>query len=89
MTSSFASRTHDHHVHAAGMPRTPRRYRLVDGQGEHHPVLDDLYETLDAAWEEAMRWWSDQAGSNQEAVGIGVEVSTPCGGWRTLRHPGC
>lgn len=66
-----------------------RQYRLVDSQGEPHPVLDDLYDSLEAAWAEAMGWWQNQSGSSQGPVGIGVEVSTASGSWRTLRHPGC
>lgn len=65
----------------------PRVYRLVDRQGNPHPVLDDLYDTLEAAWSEAVSWWSEQRGS-AEPVEIGVEVSTASGSWRTLRHPG-
>jgi hypothetical protein len=64
-----------------------RRYRLVDEQGAPHPVLDDLYESLEAAWAEAQSWWQEVA-PGQEPVGIGVEVSTACGDWRTLRHAG-
>jgi hypothetical protein len=66
-----------------------RCYRLVDRQGAPHPVLDDLYESLDAAWSEAMGWWQEHCGSAQEPVDIGVEVSTASGDWRTLRFPGC
>jgi hypothetical protein len=65
-----------------------RHYRLVDQQGSPHPVLDDLYETLDSAWEEACGWWQKQTGNSSEPIGIGIEVSTGCGSWRTLRHPG-
>jgi hypothetical protein len=65
-----------------------RQYRLVNGQGEPHPVLDDLYESLDSAWNEATNWWSQEIGTSQGPMEIGVEVSTACGGWRTLRHPG-
>ena len=36
-------------------PSHVRIYRLVDRQGAPHPVLDDLYESLDAAWSEAIR----------------------------------
>ncbi len=64
-----------------------RCYRLVDEQGAPHPVLDDLYDSLEAAWSEALTWWHDVA-PGQEPVGIGVEVSTASGDWRTLRHPG-
>ena len=65
-----------------------RHYRLVDGQGQPHPVLDDLYESLDAAWAEANSWWQEQFGPAQQPVEIGVEVSTASGDWRTLRFPG-
>jgi hypothetical protein len=64
-----------------------RCYRLVDEQGAPHPVLDDLYDSLEAAWAEALSWWHDVS-PGQEPVGIGVEVSTASGDWRTLRHPG-
>lgn len=66
----------------------PRLYRLVDQEGGPHPVLDDLYDTLDAAWGEAIEWWCEQFGPQNGPVNIGVEVSTGSGSWRTLRHPG-
>jgi hypothetical protein len=66
-----------------------RLYRLVDRQGAPHPVLDDLYESLDSAWAEAISWWKEQMGTSQGPVEIGVEVSTASGTWRTLRYPGC
>ena len=66
-----------------------RRYHLVDQYGSPHPVLDDLYDSLEAALEEAHHWWHEQFGDERDPVGIGVEVSTGCGSWRTLRHPGC
>ena len=72
-------------------PQTPacqRQFRLVDSQGAPHPVLDDLYDSLDAAWSEAMDWWQNQWGASQGPVEIGVEVSTANGNWRTLRYPG-
>ena len=65
-----------------------RHYRLVDRQGAPHPVLDDLYESLESAWEEAIHWWHSQTGASQGPVEIGVEVSTTSGSWRTLRYPG-
>jgi hypothetical protein len=65
-----------------------RAYRLVDAQGEPHPVLDDLYDSLDAAWAEAVGWWDQHNTASQEPVAIGVEVSTTNGGWRTIRYPG-
>ena len=74
-------------LHAAASS-SARLYRLVDQQGEPHPVLDDLYDSLEAAWAEALGWWSEHVGADQAPVGIGVEVSTASGGWRTLRHAG-
>lgn len=65
-----------------------RLYRLVDQQCAPHPVLDDYFESMDAAWEAALDWWTEQVGSTEEPIGIGVEVSTPRGDWRTLRYPG-
>ncbi|MEB3265759.1 MAG: hypothetical protein VKN13_04005 [Cyanobacteriota bacterium] len=65
-----------------------RRYRLVNELGLPHPVLDDLYDSLDSAWSEAVSWWQEQMGDSREPVGIGIEVSTANGDWRTLRHPG-
>ncbi|MFZ9621860.1 MAG: hypothetical protein ACO289_11720 [Prochlorococcaceae cyanobacterium] len=73
---------------SAGSATATRLYRLVDQQGAPHPVLDDLYESLDAAWDEARSWWHEQFGHELEPIGIGIEVSTGCGSWRTLRHPG-
>ena len=64
-----------------------RVYRLVDHRGDPHPVLDDLYDSLDAAWSEALSWWHGERGPAAPPVGIGVEVSTGSGVWRTLRHP--
>ena len=66
---------------------TPRVYRLVDHRGDPHPVLDDLYDSLEAAWDEAQSWWHSESGPAAPPVGIGVEVSTGSGAWRTLRHP--
>ena len=64
-----------------------RLYRLTDLSGNTHPVLDDLYESFDAAWLDALAW-SDRMGHNpSEPVAIGVEVSSPNGHWRTLQYP--
>jgi len=71
-----------------GNVQTCRTYRLVDQQGDPHPILDDLYDSLDAAWSEALHWWQEEFGPVQGPVGIGVEVSTLSGEWRTLRYPG-
>lgn len=73
---------------SAGASQTSRHYRLVDQQGCPHPVLDDLYDSLESAWEEACLWWREQCSSERGPIGIGIEVSTACGSWRTLRHPG-
>jgi len=67
------------------------QYRLIDHRGAPHPVLDDLYDSLDAAWSDARSWWDQQLESlsgRLEPMAIGVEVSTACGSWRTVRHPG-
>ncbi|MCP9771744.1 hypothetical protein KBY66_03770 [Synechococcus sp. Tobar12-5m-g] len=65
-----------------------RLYRLVDQQCSPHPVLDDHFESMDAAWEAALDWWQKQVGAVEQPIGIGIEVSTPRGDWRTLRYPG-
>ncbi len=65
-----------------------RLYRLVDQQCCPHPVLDDHFDSMDAAWEAAIEWWQEQSGGREEPIGIGVEVSTARGDWRTLRYPG-
>lgn len=67
--------------------RLPRAYRLVNELGEPHPILDDLYESHEAAWAEALHWWQMQAHPIQAPIAIGVEVSTSNGEWRTIRHP--
>lgn len=51
-------------------------------------MLDDLYDSLESAWEEARAWWQLQGFQGQRPMEIGVEVSTACGSWRTLRHAG-
>jgi hypothetical protein len=50
-------------------------------------VLDDIYDSLDAAWAEALSWWEEN-GQGQVHPAIGVEVSTTSGCWRTVRAPG-
>ena len=84
---SMASSTHVFSIR----PQSPviRSYRLVDQYGSPHPVLDDLYDSLESAWSEATLWWQAQAPGTPEPLGIGVEVSTSTGNWRTLRHPAC
>jgi hypothetical protein len=68
------------------MPRS-RAYRLVDARGEPHPVLDDHYDSQESAWSEAVDWWETQPHGSREPIGIGVEVSTINGEWRTIRYP--
>lgn len=72
----------------ASLSGYPRRFRLVDRDGAPHPVLDDLYDSLESAWEEARAWWEGQGSRPEAPMPIGIEVSTGCGSWRTLRHPG-
>jgi hypothetical protein len=75
-----------------------RLYRLTDRQGQPHPVLDECFESLDQALEAALDWL-EQGGlvdaradqrerERQLALQVGVEMSTPSGSWRTLRHAG-
>jgi hypothetical protein len=64
-----------------------RLYRLTSLNGEPHPVLDDIYESFDSAWNDASNWWLNRGHSDQEAIPIGVEVSTRHGCWRTLQYP--
>jgi hypothetical protein len=56
-------------------------------------VLDDLYDSLEAAWSDARSWWGQHLGRPEpaeqlEPMAIGIEVSTASGNWRTVRHPG-
>jgi hypothetical protein len=76
----------------------PRLYRLTDRHGEPHPVLDEPFESLELAVEAAMEWLEQQGlvdaradqreRDRQLALQVGVEMSTPSGCWRTLRHAG-
>jgi hypothetical protein len=78
--------------------RIPRLYRLTDRRGEPHPVLDECFESLEQAVEAAMEWLEQQGlvepradqreRERQLALQVGVEMSTPSGCWRTLRHAG-
>jgi hypothetical protein len=75
-----------------------RVYRLTDGKGFPHAVLDECFESLDSALEAALEWIELQrlvepdAGLSERQAALclhfGVEVSTPSGDWRTLRHAG-
>jgi len=66
-------------------PPANRRYRLIDGTLQPHPQLDGLYESLEAALQEAISWMGDRAAG--QPLTIGVEVSTTSGNWRTVRFP--
>ena len=63
-----------------------RRYRLVDAAMQPHPQLDELYESLEAAMDEALRWCAS-SGAQAQSLPVGVEVSTTLGNWRTVRYP--
>ena len=74
-------------------PEVRRVYRFVDRSGQPHPILDDQFESLDAAWEAAQAWLEDRGLSAAAMPGVlaeefGIEVTTAKGAWRTLRHPG-
>ena len=78
--------------------RITRLYRLTDRHGEPHPVLDECFESLEQAVEAATEWLEQQGlvepradqreRERQLALQVGVEMSTPSGCWRTLRHAG-
>ena len=67
-------------------PPASRRYRLVDAALQPHPQLDGLYESLEAALDEAFSW-CHSPDSSRQGFPIGVEVSTTTGNWRTVRYP--
>ena len=63
-------------------------YRLVGLDGFPHPVLDAPYESIEAALRAAKNWCSGQGMTcslNQR--GIGIEVMTKSGSWRTIKYP--
>ena len=63
-------------------------YRLIALDGSPHPVLDAPYESIDAAEAAAQSWCSGQGrGLSIEQRGIGLEVQTSCGAWRTIGYP--
>lgn len=64
----------------------PRAYRLIDALLEPHPQLDGLYDSIEEAFRDACEWL-ESLGPGADMAPIGLEVSTPCGGWRTIRHP--
>ncbi len=63
-------------------------YRLAGLDGRPHPVLDTPYESLEAALEAAQSWCKGQGvNCSIRERGIGVEVMTACGAWRTVKYP--
>ena len=63
-------------------------YRLIALDGSPHPVLDAPYESIDAAEAAAQSWCSGQGRDlSLQQRGIGLEVQTSCGAWRTIRYP--
>jgi hypothetical protein len=45
-----------------------------------------LYESVEDALADAIGWL-ESMGPEAEQTCIGLEVSTPCGSWRTIRQP--
>ncbi len=66
--------------------RHPRAYRLVDALLRPHPQLDGSYGSLEEALQDAVAWL-EGLGAEGGRCSIGLEVSTPCGDWRTIRQP--
>jgi hypothetical protein len=67
-------------------PRHTRAYRLIDALLRPHPQLDGCYASLDEAIQDAVAWL-EGLGAEAASSAIGLEVSTPSGDWRTIRHP--
>lgn len=63
-----------------------RDYRLIDSLRQPHPQLDGLYESVEEAMDDAIRWLEGIGPSGMDTA-IGLEVSTPGGCWRTIRQP--
>ncbi|MAS26793.1 MULTISPECIES: hypothetical protein [unclassified Synechococcus] len=64
------------------------QYRLVALDGSPHPVLDAPYDSMEAAEAAAQRWCTGQGRAfAMGQSGIGVEVQTSCGEWRTVGYP--
>lgn len=82
----------------SGFPAAERLYRLTDTRGLPHPVLDESFETREQALDAALDWLRQQGlldphadpheQERQLALQVGLEMSTPSGDWRTLRHAG-
>lgn len=65
----------------------PRAYRLIDALLEPHPHLDGLYDSIEEAFRDACEWLEGIGPVADVFCTIGLEVRTPAGGWRTIRHP--
>ena len=82
----------------SGYPAAQRLFRLTDARGLPHPVLDESFESREQALEAALGWLLQQGlldpqsdareQEKQLALQVGLEMSTPSGDWRTLRHAG-
>ena len=82
----------------SGFPAAGRLYRLTDARGLPHPVLDEPFESREQALDAALEWLCQQGlldphadpheQERQLALQVGLEMSTPSGCWRTLRHAG-
>jgi hypothetical protein len=59
---------------------------LIDARQQPHPQLDGLYESVEEALADAIGWL-ESMGQEAQQMSIGLEVSTPCGSWRTIRQP--
>ena len=63
-------------------------YRLVGLDGAPHYVLDDPYETIDAALKAAKMWCNGQGMTcTIKDRGIGIQVLAGNGTWRTVCYP--
>jgi len=82
----------------SGYPAAQRLFRLTNARGLPHPVLDESFESREQALEAALEWLLQQGlldpqsdareQEKQLALQVGLEMSTPSGDWRTLRHAG-
>ena len=63
-------------------------YRLIGLDGSPHYVLDDSYDSIDAALKAAKVWCNGQGLSCKiKDRGIGVQVLVGNGTWRTVCYP--
>ncbi len=70
------------------MTLTKNIYRLVGLDGYPHHVLDAPYESIEAAIKAAKAWCNGQGMScTIKDKGIGVQVLTGNGTWRTVCYP--